>query len=67
MTGRESEFFVHVHQYNAQIPKNVYLVVGDPQLEIQAQVINQISGQTLPEDSWKNVHSWAVGLGDCGR
>ena len=62
MTGRESEFFVHVHDHNPKIPKNLYLVVGDPQLEIQAQVINQISAQTLPEDSWKNVHSWLLDL-----
>ena len=62
MTGRESEFFIHVHEYNHQVPKNVYLVAGDSQLEIQAQVINQIGGQTLPEDSWKNVHSWLLDL-----
>ena len=62
ITGRESEFFVHAHAYNEQIPKNVYLIAGDPRLEIQAQVINQISGQSLPEDSWKNVHSWLLDL-----
>ena len=62
ITGRETEFFIHVHPYNNKISKNVYLVVGDPQLEIQAQVINQISSQSLPDDSWKTVHSWLLDL-----
>jgi cellulose biosynthesis protein BcsQ len=40
------------------------LIAGDPSLEIQAQVINQISGQALPTDSWKNVHRWLADLVD---
>jgi hypothetical protein len=31
-------------------------------LELQAQVISQIGGQTLPQDSWKNVRSWLKDL-----
>ena len=61
-TNRETDFFINVHEYNKKIPKNLYLVVGDPQLEIQAQVMNQISSQVLPENSWKNVHSWLLDL-----
>ena len=40
------------------MPEKLWLIAGDPSLELQAQVINQISGQTLPEESWKNVHNW---------
>lgn len=58
ITGQESDYFIQVCEYNDEIPENVYLIVGDPQLEIQAQVMNQISSQSLPENSWRNVHSW---------
>ena len=61
-TSTESEFFIQVSKHNTYIPENLYLVVGDPQLEIQAQVMSQISSQTLPVDSWKNVHSWLLDL-----
>ena len=60
--GRETDFFINVHDYNKEIPNNLFLIVGDPQLEIQAQVMNQIGSQTLPENSWKNVHSWLIDL-----
>ncbi len=60
--GRETDFFINVHEFNREMPKNLYLVAGDPQLEIQAQVMNQISSQDLPENSWKNVHSWLIDL-----
>ncbi len=60
--GRETDFFINVYEFNKEIPKNLYLIVGDPQLEIQAQVMNQISSQDLPENSWKNVHSWLIDL-----
>lgn len=61
-TGREADFFVNVHEYNQEMPPNLYLIAGDPQLEIQAQVMNQISSQTLPENSWESVHSWLLDL-----
>ena len=61
-TGRETEFLLDAHTINDRLPDGVYLVAGDPSLELQAQVINQISSQTLPQDSWKNVHSWLLDL-----
>ena len=57
-TGRETDVLIHASRYNPNVPKNLWLIAGDPALEIQAQVINQISGQTLPEAAWKNVHLW---------
>ena len=61
-TGRETEFFTEIHKYNQKIPDNMFLVVGDPKLEIQAQVMSQISSQDLPTDTWKNIHSWLLDL-----
>jgi len=62
LTGNESHFLVQGKAYNANLPANLWLIVGDPSLEIQAQVISQISGQTLPQDAWKNVHNWLADL-----
>jgi len=57
-TGSETDYLVLAREHNQHMPKKLWLIAGDPSLELQAQVINQISGQTLPEDSWKNVHNW---------
>jgi chromosome partitioning protein len=73
ITGDETSFIQHIKKHNDQLPDNLYLICGDPSLEIQAQVINQISTQTLPADAWKNVHQWLSDLiaacvsklGDC--
>ena len=61
-TGSEADFLTHAYSINRQLPKNLWLIVGDPSLELQAQVISQIGGQTLPQDSWKNVHNWLKDL-----
>lgn len=57
-TGSETKFLLRGNNYNDRVPKNMWLIAGDPSLELQAQVISQIGGQTLPQDSWKNVRSW---------
>jgi hypothetical protein len=61
-TGTEINFLSHVATHNSNIPDNVYLVAGDPSLELQAQAINQIAAQTLPANAWANVHSWVVDI-----
>jgi len=63
-TGHETDFMLDAKLIHPQLPKGVWLVPGDPSLELQAQVINQISSQTLPAESWKNVHSWLKDLVD---
>lgn len=60
--GTESRYLTPAKTYNSNIPDNLSLIVGDPSLEIQAQVISQIGGQTLPIDAWKNVHNWLLDL-----
>jgi len=64
-TGKEASYLLSNKEIrNGNLPVNLYLVAGDPSLEIQAQAINQISAQTLPTDSWRNVHSWLTDLID---
>lgn len=62
VTGHETDFLLDARLINQNLPNDVYLVAGDPSLELQAQVINQISGQTLPIESWRNVHRWLAEL-----
>lgn len=61
-TGNETSYLLKADAYNTNLDDNVYLIAGDPSLEIQAEAINQIAGQTLPSNSWANVHSWLKDL-----
>lgn len=61
-TGKETDFLIDARIVNDNLPKDVFLIAGDPSLELQAQVINQISSQTLPVESWRNVHNWLADL-----
>ncbi len=61
-TGNESNISVKAQEYNQNMPENLFLVAGDPSLEVQTEAINQIAAQTLPKDTWKNVHSWVKDL-----
>lgn len=56
--GNETSYLIAAQEYNEELPDNVFLLCGDPSLELQAQVINQIGSQTLPQAAWKNVHMW---------
>lgn len=47
-TGRESQYVLAAAEHNEHMPHNLYLIAGDPSLEIQTQVINQIGGQSAP-------------------
>ncbi|WP_367829696.1 ParA family protein, partial [Salmonella enterica] len=58
LTGSETSFLIHVSEINGHVPDNVFLIAGDPSLEVQAQVINQLSSVNLPVDSWKSIHLW---------
>jgi cellulose biosynthesis protein BcsQ len=56
-----AKFITNVSEYNACIPKNVYLVVGDERLEIQS---SRVTGATFPgpQDAWRIVHLWIKDL-----
>lgn len=62
ITGDEDKYLVQGYAINKSLPKNLFLIPGDPSLEIQAQVINQIGGQALPVEAWRNVHMWLSDL-----
>ena len=47
---------------NGHAPENLYLVAGDPSLELQVQTINNIAVQNVPAEAWRNVHSWVIDL-----
>jgi chromosome partitioning protein len=61
-TGTEINYLMHAATINTNLPNNVFMVAGDPSLELQAQAINQVAAQTLPQLSWANVHSWLIDL-----
>jgi len=64
LTGTETGYLINPFAmgYNKNLPKNLFLIAGDPSLELQAQVINQISILPQPPDAWKAVHSWVIDL-----
>lgn len=65
-TSNELSYVINPHDmgFNKNLTKNLWLVAGDPSLELQAQVINQISILPQPPDAWKLVHSWVIDLID---
>ncbi len=62
--GSESSYCIRVKDYNENLPENLYLVCGDPSLELQVQSINQSASVDLPENRWRNVHLWVKHLQD---
>jgi len=56
-----NRFATQVSQFNPDIPNNLYLVVGDEQLEIQS---SRVTAATLagPADAWRLVHTWISDL-----
>ena len=61
-TGTETDFLLRVQESNPRAPDNLYLVAGDPSLELQVRTINNIAVQDIPPGAWRNVHSWVVDL-----
>jgi len=55
------KFALKVNDYNDQIPKNLYLVVGDEGLEVQSSRVSNASNPG-PADAWRIVHSWISDL-----
>lgn len=63
-TGTEFSFLLDLQALNPKMPANLRLVAGDPSLEVQTQAMNQIAGQSLPQDAWANVHRWVFDIVD---
>jgi chromosome partitioning protein len=56
-----ARYATQVSSYNPQIPDNLWLVVGDDQLEIRS---SRVTAATFPgpQDSWRIVHTWLSDL-----
>ncbi len=56
-----TSFVINVSQKNHDVPKNLFLVAGDEQLEIQG---SRVLGATTPgpADAWRIVHTWISDL-----
>jgi cellulose biosynthesis protein BcsQ len=52
-----TSYITQVLQYNTSVPSNVYLVVGDEQLEIQSSRVSSATNPG-PQDAWRIVHLW---------
>jgi chromosome partitioning protein len=56
-----SNFVINPNSMNKHIPKNLFLVVGDEQLEVQASRISRAT-EPGPDDAWRLVHGWISDL-----
>lgn len=56
-----ARYATQVSRHNNQIPDNLFLVVGDEQLEIQS---SRVTAAALPgpQDAWRIVHAWLSDL-----
>jgi len=56
-----ADYIRQVYELNPQIPNNLYLVVGDYELELLAP---RVRGATVPgpDDAWAKVHQWVLNL-----
>jgi chromosome partitioning protein len=56
-----SKFIVAPSRVNAEIPKNLFLVVGDESLEVQTSRVANATNPG-PTDAWRIVHTWMSDL-----
>lgn len=52
-----TSYITQVSQYNSAVPNNLYLVVGDEQLETQSSRVSSATNPG-PQDAWRIVHLW---------
>jgi chromosome partitioning protein len=52
-----SRYLLRVHDRNNFVPRNLYLVTGDEELEILASRVSNAT-QPGPDDAWPKVHLW---------
>lgn len=61
--GTGSTYLTQVSSLNQGVPNNLYLVVGDEQLETQASRVANAT-RPGPADAWHKVHLWIADLID---
>ena len=59
--GTGSMYLTQVSQHNHTVPSNLFLVVGDEQLETQASRVANAT-RPGPQDAWRTVHLWVADL-----
>ncbi|MBF0132884.1 MAG: ParA family protein [Magnetococcales bacterium] len=55
LTG--ANYITQINRYNKAIPSNLFLVVGDEQLEIQSSRVGRAAAPG-PQNAWQHVHLW---------
>ena len=60
-TKTGASFLTQPFKFNRYVPKNVYLVAGDEELEIQSSRVSN-ANRPGPPDAWRIVHSWIADL-----
>jgi cellulose biosynthesis protein BcsQ len=51
------------YSFNKKIPNNVFLLAGDPLLELQANAVSTLANTNIPgTDSWSAVVGWLIDL-----
>lgn len=60
-TQNGAAYVTRVSTRNNNIPNNLYLVVGDEQLEVQASRVRSATNPG-PQDAWRIVHVWITDL-----
>lgn len=62
VSPRTGTTYIHqVRSFNSAVPRNVFLVPGDEQLEIQASRVSSATNPG-PTDAWRLVHQWISDL-----
>ncbi len=61
-TGNESSYAIQASDNNDYFPQNLHLVVGDPILERLVDSMTGLARLDLPENAWRQVHSWILDL-----
>ncbi|SRR6266542_2134181 len=56
-----ASYLTHISEINSAVPSNLYLVVGDEELEIQTSRVSNATNPG-PTDAWRIVHSWVSDL-----
>ncbi len=56
-----SKYITKVSDYNEWVPENLFLVVGDEQLEVQTSRVANAT-RPGPADAWRYVHGWISDL-----
>ena len=52
-----SDYITHISPWNGYIPENLFMVVGDEQLEMQSSRVSNAT-RPGPEDAWRSAHLW---------